>query len=574
MFFKPKNRKTHCLEQLENSNKMELSDEIKQAIHLINRCVESLHLIPPEVAPHSLLGIIPTLLGFKTFFQELRNSETLPEANATSVSLFIGCLSTYLEKVCENSKSWQKAFGKHEKGDLLIFYSKLQTLETLLPHIPNVDKNDLFCLPKTHERWTNLQNYVNLHLYNDKNKVKGHYKKFMLQVSASQAFVSTSFQEKNKMKRKIMLGLGAMYYNVFKKKALRKTQLFYANPSLEVAQTVWNLVDSFIVKHFMKLMIASIKVNKVIYLPRTVSNVTLPMERKVREDKYFTIEKNHGDYVMVRVLCHRKLACFKKSIINRTREGYELPVEFTKLIFHIHGGGFISMSSASHQVYSRKWAKDLQIPVISVDYRLAPQHPFPAGIDDVWQVYNWILDNAKSQLGIDPQQIIVAGDSAGGNFAAALASKAAMAGIKIPDGLMLTYPALSLSLTHFTPSFAISLEDLLVPHTFLKICLNCYLKDPNNDPENDPLISPLFASSEILRQFNQVRIVVGSEDPLHDDCYRYAEKLHDLGVDVKMTDFDGTPHGCLNLIFKGGVKESRDLYAQTVVYMREMFKLD
>jgi hormone-sensitive lipase len=91
-----------------------------------------------------------------------------------------------------------------------------------------------------------------------------------------------------------------------------------------------------------------------------------------------------------------------------------------RVILHIHGGGFISMSSHCHENYTRRWAIETKTPIISVDYRTAPKDPFPAGIDDVWQVYVWILEHAQRQLGIVPNQIIIAGDSAGGNIAAGI----------------------------------------------------------------------------------------------------------------------------------------------------------
>lgn len=496
---------------------MEVLDEIRKVIESLNKCVDSLQQLPITTSPHSLAGTIHTLLNIKAGFQQIAETDPISNINTVSVINFIKVLLTYTTKLHEDSLLWINSFNKHEKHDVLIYYSKFQTLESILPHVPNVPKDDLFCIEKSHERWAKLESRTTKAVSANPDKLRKNFMKFMLQVSASQAFVSTSFKENNKVKRKVMLGLGAMYYNVFKKKALRKTQVFYAEPSLEVAQTTWNLVDSFIVKHLMSLMIPSIKVNKVIYIPRTVTKVTTSNHSLITDDPFFSMTKNTGQ-VMVRVLSHKKLPCFKKQYLNRTNSDFELPVEFTKVILHIHGGGFISMSSASHQVYTRKWAKELRIPIISVDYRLAPQYPYPDGLDDCWQVYNWILDHAKTQLGIDPQQIIIAGDSAGGNLTAAIAAKAIIAGVRIPDGLMLTYPALSLSLNHFSPSFAISLEDLLVPHSFLKICINCYLKDTNLDPESDPLISPLKATRHILQRFPSTRIVVGNKDPLHDDC--------------------------------------------------------
>jgi len=71
------------------------------------------------------------------------------------------------------------------------------------------------------------------------------------------------------------------------------------------------------------------------------------------------------------------------------------PEQFNEIIFHIHGGGFVSMSSATHQNYTRQWANNLDVPVFSVDHRLAPEYPFPAAVNDCWQAYVWTVNHAK-----------------------------------------------------------------------------------------------------------------------------------------------------------------------------------
>lgn len=76
------------------------------------------------------------------------------------------------------------------------------------------------------------------------------------------------------------------------------------------------------------------------------------------------------------------------------------------LILHIHGGGFIGMSSRSHQSYTRKWAIMLGIPIFSIDYRLAPEFPYPAALDDCWQAYHWLRNNAEEMFGILPKKVI------------------------------------------------------------------------------------------------------------------------------------------------------------------------
>lgn len=80
------------------------------------------------------------------------------------------------------------------------------------------------------------------------------------------------------------------------------------------------------------------------------------------------------------------------------------------------------------------------MPIFSVDYRLSPKYSFPAALNDVWQVYYWLIENAESKLGIIPRKVILVGDSAGGNLAAAITNMAIMRGYKVPDGILLAYP--------------------------------------------------------------------------------------------------------------------------------------
>ena len=95
-------------------------------------------------------------------------------------------------------------------------------------------------------------------------------------------------------------------------------------------------------------------------------------------------------------------------------------------------------------------------------------------------------------------------------------------GLFRPAGAVLVYPALNLNFKSFTPSLLSSLNDMILPHTFLKICLKCYLQDPELKPESDPLISPLLVASETIKQYPPFEIFIGDVDAFHDDALRLA----------------------------------------------------
>ena len=115
------------------------------------------------------------------------------------------------------------------------------------------------------------------------------------------------------------------------------------------------------------------------------------------------------------------------------------------IIIHVHGGGFVSMSSSSHESYLRKWCNKLEVPVFSIDYRLAPEHPYPQPLDDVWQAYNWVVDNGADEFGIDINKIILVGDSAGGNLILSLTYLLIVNNKRLPDVMFLAYPGNNLN---------------------------------------------------------------------------------------------------------------------------------
>lgn len=135
-------------------------------------------------------------------------------------------------------------------------------------------------------------------------------------------------------------------------------------------------------------------------------------------------------------------------------------------------------------MYVRKWANALGIPIISVDYRKAPVYPYPAGLDDCFQTYLWILyclpqifSTCQYYTDVTPKKIILTGDSAGGNLVAALTCLLIKMKLRVPDGIVLTYPALNLNYDNYTPSLLSSLDEPILPHTYLKICLQSYIQN-------------------------------------------------------------------------------------------------
>ena len=142
------------------------------------------------------------------------------------------------------------------------------------------------------------------------------------------------------------------------------------------------------------------------------------------------------------------------------------------LIIHAHGGGFIAHSSKSHEIYLRLWCKELNIPIVSIDYSLAPENPFPKSSEECFYAYVWCLLN-KDVLGWTGEKIVCVGDSAGGVLCTNIVQRAIISNIRIPDALIPIYTPFLLTFS-LSPSRLMSLMDPLLNLGILWRCLAGY----------------------------------------------------------------------------------------------------
>ena len=155
----------------------------------------------------------------------------------------------------------------------------------------------------------------------------------------------------------------------------------------------------------------------------------------------------------------------------------------------------------------------LGVPVISIDYRLAPENQYPNALDDVYQAYNCIVNYAAEELGINVNKIILAGDSAGGNLALSLTYLLILHGKRVPNGLMLAYPALRNTIENLSPSYFLTLHDQILPFHLIKFCHDSYLGNYTKG-EIDPFVNPGIMKDNLIKFLPPVRIVAGTSDPL------------------------------------------------------------
>jgi acetyl esterase len=205
-----------------------------------------------------------------------------------------------------------------------------------------------------------------------------------------------------------------------------------------------------------------------------------------------------------------------------------------------HGGGFVIGDVETADANARELAAGAGAVVVSVDYRLAPEHPFPAAVDDAVAAVRWVADNG-AELRVDPDRIAVGGDSAGGNLSAVVAQQLAADGGPALAFQLLVYPVTDLSQEH--PSVIRNADGYFLTRDEMEWFGRHYLGDRADDLATDPRVSPLCASDDALAGLPPALVITAEFDPLLDEGEAYGDRLSQAGVDVTVTRYDGVIHG-------------------------------
>jgi acetyl esterase len=226
---------------------------------------------------------------------------------------------------------------------------------------------------------------------------------------------------------------------------------------------------------------------------------------------------------------------------------------FPVLVF-FHGGGFALCSVQSHDELCRALANAATCMVVSVDYRLAPEHKFPAALDDCYAATTWVADNAAA-IGGDPGRIAVGGDSAGGNLATVVALMARDRGAP-----SLVYQVLMYPLTGYAfdaASYRDNASGYFLTTDDVRWCMDLYLRS-DADADN-AYASPLRAND--LGGLPPALVITAEFDPLRDEGEAYATRLREAGVPVVCTRYDGMIHGFLSMPLEKGRKARQEVAA-------------
>ena len=254
-------------------------------------------------------------------------------------------------------------------------------------------------------------------------------------VYISQIVLKKHFQSDTNFSLKLSIKLlqDIAYYGVQHTKAETQALFHLIDPTLEEAFNVWNLTENSFISQMRNLRHPSVGHDECIFVPRLFPRITRELILEEYEENSFNKLKpldpalfvrpdvngdkekmlhdlhiNSEDKIPIRILAAEPIDLggrkpgLVKGLLQKTSTMIKGKMENddTAIVIHIHGGGFVSMSSFSHKVYLTRWVRSLKLIYFCIDYRLAPKNQFPDALDDVWQSYHWIVNYVESVLGI------------------------------------------------------------------------------------------------------------------------------------------------------------------------------
>jgi len=229
-----------------------------------------------------------------------------------------------------------------------------------------------------------------------------------------------------------------------------------------------------------------------------------------------------------------------------------------------HGGGWVLGTLDASDHTCRELANTAGCIVVSVDYRLAPEHRFPASPDDCESAYNWVLANAAS-FGGDPRRVAVGGDSAGGNLAAVVSIRTRERGTPLPAFQLLVYPVTDHDFER--PSYLANAEGYMLTQLAMRWFWDQYVNSPEEMAH--PHASPLRATD--LTGLPPAHVITAEFDPLCDEGEAYADRLRQAGVPVTVSRYDGVIHGFFGMF--PAIDKGRDAIRESAQALAEAFAL-
>ena len=482
--------------------------------------------------------------------------------------------------------------------ELLLTLDHLEVVDLFVYNSYRLPKDDCFNISHEDATWKELAKYFVRVVPNNAKEVHDEIVLLNEEMSSNKALIANGFTSESNIMNLFSSGLIIIKNKLNPRKAVyqaRRNDLIGDSESTMLKMC--NLLKIGMIKKMIVATIPSIAFRKKLYLKRETKVINVTELEKILNELHkgnSTIEFNCKDdesrntkpFYYERIQKEEKVNYVSTRLIHNSHITFaneKPPFSFLRffstttnsattnntrnsLLIHIHGGGFIGTTTIAHENYLRRWVNQLGIPIIGIDYSLAPQNKYPSAVNDVWQAYMWIINHAENCFGIKINNIIISGDSAGGNLVLSLVFMLIVHGVRLPDLILAEYPACDTSIYNMSPSMLLCLTDGLLKVNFLKYINMAYRN--NYEREDDPFLNPETVSNDVLKKVPRIRFFLGSFDPLRDGAVRLAYKMAQVGnVDLKVYEFKEYVHGFLGM----GSENFRNL--PTAFLIREIDEL-
>ena len=450
--------------------------------------------------------------------------------------------------------------------NLLLYLKNIEVLEFALYNSALLDKNDICNISEQSQKWKNLKKMLIRLVPKDNEELKERIKRRSNDMMTS-IISNVEINDSDSASSIIFSGIkNYLYYKMNDNRARIDSKKY------KLANKIDNIKESRKIHKISKPIFAkflpNIEFRRKIYVKKEFSFIdrnyikklinfmngeNIPVDSHNNKDKnikilplYFKDKMEYKDikrnYVSVTILNNKKLYFknekeegFFSSIINKFKKDdniiNNIENEFTKntIMIAIHGGGFVGSSTFEHEIYLRKWAKEINIPIFGINYSLSPEYKYPEGINDVYQAYMWIINHAKEELNMDIKHIILYGDSAGANIMLSLNSL--LIAIKeyelnledkilLPELLLVFYPITYLGYNNYSNSIMSCLDNFSLRPDMMKFLIKQYVGEYELQ-NKDPFLNPIKLNNFILERIkSKIRIYFGSQDVLRDDSIK------------------------------------------------------
>lgn len=442
-------------------------------------------------------AVEPLITGFTAVYHHFDlDAQTPGNGYRTLVKVVHSCVTHILQKARYIASNCSGAFFRmdHNTAEMEAYCSALCQLRALL-YLAQILLHDnphgqLYSQEEGGLRERFVQEYISMH------KACFYGRCLGFQFSASlRPFLQTvvismvSFGE-NYKKQQTGLGIAALSFFASGKYVVdpelrgAEFERITQNLDMQFWKTFWNLTETELLSSLTRISSTVVQVNIILTIPAVSLSLPLASDPSLSVSVNPPVAHWGPGPVKVRLISHalRQGQDSVELLALSRPEGPQLslPGGFSRqtaplspiLLIHFHGGGFVAQTSKSHESYLKSWSKDLNVPILSVDYSLAPEAPFPRALEECFYAYCWALKNCHL-LGSTAERVCLVGESAGGNLCITVSMRAMSHGVRVPDGIVAAYPATLLT-TDASPSRLLTLIDPLLPLSVLYKCIDAY----------------------------------------------------------------------------------------------------